>query len=421
MLALWCAASGLHAQTLEQAGRYMVANDFAAARMAAESTPVHSPQEEIEQAWIIALSHMREDAPRAALPHLERAVTLAPQVTRFRLELARALYLTEQDERARYHFDSALAGQLSLAEITAVQEYLAAMDRRKTWQGHASFAIVPQSNPTRASGESHVLLGGAIPLPLEQAKSGIGADLGLGATWLPHLGRDLRGRVHVMAHGQIFEDSALNTWRIRTELGLLSLGDHDRQIGAGINLQAAYGRSGRVMQGVGLHTSFQRRYGNKTLVALRADLDRLRYRQVTNGAMDGWRAALDLRATHLASPQLRLDGGIRLAKHNARRDFNRRRDVSLRFGGQYAFAGGVTAGVMASIGQTRFGAANPLLPQFGAARDVTGSLNASLLHRELSLQGFAPVLQLGVERQSSNIPSRSYTNLRASLGATRSF
>lgn len=145
---------GPQAQPLEQAGRLMVAQDYGAARDAAQSATPQTPQDSVEQAWIIGLSHMRENAPRAALPYLERSVTLAPDVTRFRLELARALYLTEQDDRARFHFESALAGQLALGEIAAIQEYLTAMDRRKTWQGHASIAIVPQTNPTRASGKA---------------------------------------------------------------------------------------------------------------------------------------------------------------------------------------------------------------------------------------------------------------------------
>jgi len=421
VVAFWCAAGSLQAQTLEQAGRLMVAEDFGAARVAAQNATIETAEDEVEQAWIIGLSHMRESAPRTALPHLERTVTLAPQVTRFRLELARALYLTEQDERARYHFDSALAGQLSLGEIAAIQEYMTAMDRRKTWQGHASFAIVPQTNPTRASGESHVMVGGFIPLPLAPVKSGVGVDLGLGATWLPRLGQDLRGRVHVMANGQVFEESRLNSWRVRNELGVVVLGDHGRQIGAGITLQAAFTDAGRVMEGVGVYASFQRRFGARTHVSLRANVDRLRYPQVANDAMDGWRTALSVNTIHILTPQIRLDGGVTLSKMNATMDFNTRSDIGVNFGGQYAHTGGITTGFSVAATQTQYAASNPLLPQFAPARDTNVSLTASLMHRELTVQGFAPVLHLGMERQDSNIPSRSFSNLRASLGATREF
>lgn len=421
VVALWCAGGGLQAQPLEQAGRLMVAQDYGAARDAAQSATPQTPQDSVEQAWIIGLSHMRENAPRAALPYLERSVTLAPDVTRFRLELARALYLTEQDDRARFHFESALAGQLALGEIAAIQEYLTAMDRRKTWQGHASIAIVPQTNPTRASGESHVMIGGAIPLPLAQAQSGVGVDLGLGGTWLPRLGHDLRARVHVMAHGQVFEESRLNTWRLRSEWGVVALGDHGRQIGAGISVQAAFGQGGRIMEGAGIYASFQRRFGPRTHLSIRANADRLHYPQVVNKAMDGWRTALSVNTIHVLTPQIRLDGGVSLAKHNARADFNTRRDIGINFGGQYAHAGGVTTGLNLAASQTQYAASNPLLPQFAPARDTNVSVTASLMHRDLTVQGFAPVLHFGAERQDSNIPSRSFSNIRASIGATRNF
>jgi len=37
------------------------------------------------------------------------------------------------------------------------------------------------------------------------------------------------------------------------------------------------------------------------------------------------------------------------------------------------------------------------------------------------VQGFAPVLEIGAETQSSNIPMRAFSNIRASIGATRNF
>lgn len=399
----------------------MLAEDFAAARAIALAADIDTPEDEVERAWIVGLSHMREGAPRTALPYLEQTVTQAPQVTRFRLELARALYLTEQDDRARYHFDSALAGQLSLGEIAAIQEYLTAMDRRKTWQGHASFAIVPQTNPTRASGESHVMVGGLLPVPLAPVKRGVGLDLGLGATWLPRLGQDLRGRVHVMANGQVFEESQRNTWRLRGELGLLTLGDHGRQIGAGIALQAGFADTGRVMEGMGIYATFQRRFGARTHMSLRVSADKLRYPQVALKAMDGWRTGVQANAIHIVTPQIRLDGGVSLARQNATMDFNTRTEAGVNFGGQYAHSGGVTTGLAAAGLQTQYAAANPLLPQFAPARDTNVSVTASIMHRELTVRGFAPVLHLGVERQDSNIPSRSFSNMRASLGATRNF
>jgi outer membrane protein len=419
VLALVMSLGTAKATSLDHAGRLLVANDPAGARAAVQAAAITTPDEEAVALWIVALSHMRQAEPRAALPHLERLVTLAPDVPRFRLELARALFLAEQDDRARFHFESALAGQLSLSEIEAVNQYLDQIEKRKSWQGHVSLALVPQSNPRRASGETQVLVGNVLPVPLAQARRDMGLDVGLGVTWLPKLGGDWRARPHLMTHANRYRDFRLNRLHVLAEVGVLHLGDLNHQIGAGVSAQAAFGDTGRVMEGVGVYATFQRRLGERTLLRLRASADRLNYPDVPQ--MDGWRAAMSADVQHVLSPQLRLDGSINLSQHNARADFNRRQDVRVQVGARYAYAGGLTAGVSASVAQTRFAAANPLLPQFGPAQDRHFGVTTSFLHRELIVKGFAPVLEIGAERQTSTVPMRAFTNLRASIGATRNF
>jgi outer membrane protein len=407
------------ASSLDHAGRLLAANDAAGARAAVAEFTVSSPEEEAEALWIVALSHMREDAPRLALPHLERLVTLAPEVTRFRLELARALFLVEQDERAQFHFESALAGQLSLPEIQAVTQYLDAMEKRKSWQVHVNVALVPQTNPTRASNEAQVLIGNALPVPLAQARKDMGLDLGLGATWQPVLDGDLRGRVHLMASGNLFRDSALNRYHLGLELGVLHLGDRMAQVGAGIAVQAGFGDSGRIMHGVGLYATLQHRLGEQTLLRGRISIDQLVYRDVPQ--MDGLRVALAVEGQHVLTPDMRLEGTVHLSHHAAQADFNRRTDIRLRGGMRYSLPGGMSVGVNGTLAHTAYGAPNPLLPQYGAARDTHLGVSATFLHRDWTIRGFAPVLEIGAERQFSNIPMRRYSNIRATVGASRSF
>lgn len=369
--------------------------------------------------WRQALAHLQQGAPRAALPLLEQLVTQYPANARFRLELARALFKTDEHGRARHHFDYALSGQLSLGEIQAVQEYLTAMDTHKSWRGQARFAIVPQSNPWRRSGQSHVNIGGLLLLPLPQVERATGVELGLGGTWTPRIAPDLHARFHVMATGQVFRENSFNRGHLRGELGFVSYGDHGRQLGFGVAIQGAGGREGLIMKGVGIYAAFQRRFGRKTQVSASANYDELRY--ITAPQFDGPRATLGFGVQHILSPRLKLSGKLSLAHHHTAELFHRRSDAVLGVGVEYAFSGGIITGLEASLGHTRFAEANPLLFQYGPQRDWKAKLSATVMHRDFRVRGFAPMIEVELERQKSNVPMHSYDNIKVSLGATRNF
>lgn len=405
--------------SLTQAERLLMADDTAAARQAASQPAQVDDEEEIRRQWVLALSYMRENAPRAALPHLEWLVSQSPETSRFRLELARALYLIEENGRAQYHFQSALGGELSLTEIAAVNDYLRSMEQRKPWQGHVRIAAVTQTNPFHRSGEDHVSIGGMLLLPLPPVERARGVELGLGGTYLPRLAPDLHARAHVMATGQLFEESDLNRWHLRSELGLLALGDHGQQISGGVALQAAFGAQGRIMHGVGLYAGFQRRFGNRTSFATRVTADQLTYRNAPS--LDGPRVTASVEAAHILSPNLRVQGGLSFVHHHTQAEHTRRSTASARMGGQYAFRGGVQAGLEAELSRSHLKAANPLLQQYGPERSTKLGLTARLMHRDLRIRRFAPVLKVGFETQSSNVPMQAYNNLKFSVGATRSF
>lgn len=410
---------GAQDTSLAQAERLLLAGETAAARQAASAQIVADDEAEIRRLWVMALSHMRENAPRAALPHLERLVSLSPETSRFRLELARALYLVEDHGRAQHHFQFALGGELSLTEIAAVNDYLRAMERRKPWQGHARVAAITQTNPFHRSGEEYVNIGGHLLLPLPQVERATGVEVGLGATYLPRLAPDLHARAHVMLTGQLFEESALNRWHLRSELGLLSLGDHTQQISAGIALQGAFGAQGRIMHGVGVYAGFQRRFGNRTNLAFRVTADQLTYRHTPS--LDGPRVTASIEGAHILSPRLRMQGGLTFIHHQTQAQHNRRSTASASFGGQYAFKGGLQGGLEAQLSQSRLKAANPLLFQYGPEKSTKLGLTAQLMHRDFRIRGFAPVLTAGYETQSSNVPMHAYNNFKLSVGATRNF
>ncbi len=420
-LALMVLAAPLLAQGGPSApdGQHVLPAAESAALQAISDTGDPAQDAEIRTHWTMAQTHLSERAPRAALPHLERLVTLSPQTARFRLELARALYLIEEDDRARHHFRFALGGPLNLTEIARVHEYLHAMDRRKPWQGHARIAAVRHSNPFHRSGDSYVDIGGLLLLPLPEVESANGAEIGLGATYLPRLAPDLHARLHVMATGQFFENSALNRGHLRAELGLLALGDHAQQISLGVALQGALDRDGQIMRGIGAYAGARRRVTDRTTLAFRASADQLTYPRASR--LNGPRFTTRLEASHVLSPRMLVEAGLRLSHHHTKAAFNRRSQATLTLGTQYAFSGGVQAGLETSLTRTRVAEANPLLPQHGPERSTRLGVTTRLMHRDVTMRGFSPIVILGFETQRSNVPTQAFSNFKLSLGATRNF
>lgn len=404
---------------LVQADRLILAGDTGAARAAVQSFVPADAEEAIHARWLMALSYMREDAPRAALPHLEWLVTNAPEVPRFRLELARALFMTEDNIRARHHFERALAGELALGEIAAVAQYLDAMESRKPWHSSARVAVVTQTNPHNRSGETEVALNGSsVIVPLPEIERETGLELALSGTYRPRIGQDLFAHAQITATTQIFEESALNRLHLGTELGVVQMGDQQR-VGTGLALQAAFGQGGRLMHGIGVYAEIERKLDQRTTLGARANVDRLRYRDTP--AIDGVRGNISLHASRLLSPQAMVQARFSYTKVTAARPHNARETVTAAIGGNYLFRGGVQAGLEGQVSQTRHKEANPLLQQFGPERSTALSVTTRLSHRGVNAFGFAPVVILGFETQSSNVPMRAYDNLRLSVGATRAF
>lgn len=404
---------------LDQAEALLRDGQPSEARRVAEAAPATSPDDALRRDWLIAQSHLRENAPRAALPVLERLVSAAPGVTRFRLELARTLFLIEDDARARLHFEQALGGRLALSEIQAVQEYLTVMDRRKSWEGHARVALAPQSNAHRRSGLDSVRIGDALEVPLAPVERATGMEVEAGGTWLPGLGRDLRGRFHASALAQVHEGAIADAWALRAEAGLLVLRDRGAQFGGGVSARLHLTDGSTMARGLGAYATWQAPLRPDTLLSLRAEAERLRYPAAP--ALDGPRYGFTARLLHVRSPQLRLTFGAELGAQRPEAAFQRRISAAVSLGAEYAFEGGLVAAGDVTLARVRYGAEHPFFPGAGARRDNRLDVTGRVLHRDWAWSGFAPVLEVGYERQGSSIPFHAFDNLRVSLGATRRF
>ncbi|SDX49882.1 surface lipoprotein assembly modifier [Roseicitreum antarcticum] len=413
------AASIACAGGLDEAQRLLDTGNLAAAHRAASAISPATRDEALQRQWILARSLLRQNAPRAALVHLERLVSDAPQVVRFRLELARTLVLIADDDRARLHFDRALGAPLAPQEVAAVRHYLSVIDGRRTWSAGLSFQIAPESNAVRGTSDTTVDLPfGVVPIPeSSQARPGTGAEVSANAAWLPHVAPSLRARLAVSASARVFSDSALNSQSLRLEGGGILTRDRGTQFGLGLSAQAQFAGGARVMDGRGIYATWSGRPAPAMQLSGRLEMDDLRFANVPG--RNGQRRAISGQLIYAWSPQLLLRGSLHLIHHRAAQEFHSRIDYGASFGGQYAFEGGLVGSMTLSLGA---GQADGRSPLFGVVQsDTRAALTGQIMHRDLSVMGFAPVLELGLEQQRSNIPTARYDNARMSLGVTRQF
>ncbi|WP_204318821.1 surface lipoprotein assembly modifier [Pseudooceanicola aestuarii] len=376
---------------------------------------------ELRRLWALAVAHVRAGRPRAALPQLERLVSLAPGNATYRLELATALERAGQEARARYHFDLSRGADLPAALAQEVDRRIDRIDRARTWEGRFRIALAPESNAARRTAAETVTLG-SLPFrlnPAARARPAQGLDLGLGVTALPRLSPDLRLRLGLDLDARIYDGGAPDDLRLRGELGLLHLGDRRHRLGGGLLLDRRWIDGAPYSRSAGGYLT----WGRALDAAGRSDLSLtlLRDRIHHDGApgRDFTRSLAALRLTRVVTPRLQLRAGLRLEHRDSATGSEAGQGGGITLGGQYAFRGGLLADLELDFARMDRDAADAF---FGIRRrDRTGTLTLRLTHRDWTLAGFAPVLEVQAERQRSSNAIYSFDNRRASLGLTRRF
>lgn len=418
-LAVVCAAPAF-ADPLAQAETLVAASRHEEARRLLLPLRPTDDRARMRRDLALGQAHMLAGQPQAAVPLFDGLVSAAPQDTRFRLELARALIRVGDRDRARFHLMQARgSADLSAADRAALDRILAQIEGGKGYEAWARFAIVPQSNPGQRTDADTISIGGLqwALNPGAKAAPGTGLQLAAGGALLPRLGPGLRLRIGGSVDARLFSDSALNDIITRGELGVQGLtargvswalfgSVQDRRIGG-----AAYGRA------TGLHASWARLIGRSAQLRLRADLEDWRF--VGGAAQDGVRGGLSASWAQTVRPDLLVRATVFVNHVNARAPWETGRGAGLSLGVLKAFEGGLMVSLDATVSRQSREAPHPT---FGTVRrDRRGVLNARIMHRTFALHGFAPVLELGLDRQKSTIPLYDFRNARLSIGLSREF
>ncbi|WP_226780793.1 surface lipoprotein assembly modifier [Oceaniglobus trochenteri] len=408
-----------------QAGPLETAETLVANRHPAEALEILSrieptPQTAIRLAWARANAHIQRNEPRAALPYLETLVRARPAEARFRLELGRVLFLLQQDDRAKFHFERASAAPLTAYQRKAVDGYFDAISRRSATTTFLSFGIRPSNNPGKRTSATTVEIVGGLPVTLNpdaRAMSGTALTFGGGVVMRPSLGQDLRARFSLSGEAELYDRGAEDALTLSGEGGLEWLGDRGRVFGFGLRHLHRFDDGTGSYGEDGVYLSFSGNVGRAGQLSLRLDHG---YRDYDDrSGSDGKRTRALARYSFAVSPRLALRTSLEWEMIGAVDTHLRNERAEVSVGASYGFEGGLVLGLDLGRSRTRYDGISPL---FGAARaDDLTTLGARLHHRSFVVQGFAPVLDLRFERNDSTLPFHSYRNTGVSVGLTREF
>ena len=397
---------------LVKAGRFQDALAFL------EQAEPAGAEEALERRFLLGVVYMRLGMPKEATEQYEAILAVRPDLTRVRLELARAHYAAGQDDKAKHHFQLSLGDNLPSSVESAVEGFLNAIDARKRWSGYVSIAVLPETNVVRRTDRQTVNIGGATFRLNDDARqtSGIGTQVSTGAAYVPVVGTALRGHFALSMAAKLYEQSAWNDIAMVGKAGITRLFDGG-SASSGV-------RAGRRWQGT---AGFQYSVGPWASLVVRAS-DRMQLSAATNldylthdesDELDGWHVSLSPVVRFVMDSRTLLEVGPRFEAVEAQADHRSSRLVGIGVGVLRAFGNGLSVSVSASLQRQRYRADDPLFSM--RREDEAGWLSARLLHRSFQIGGFAPYIGYSYEQRRSSITLHDYDNHGVVVGLTREF
>lgn len=340
-----------------------------------------------------------------------------PEATRVRLELARVLALTGDEAGARRALRQAQAAGLPTEVVPVVDQFAAALRSYERAGGSFELGFAPDSNINRAT-SARTLDTVIAPLTLSRdarAQSGVG----LQASGQVYLRLPLTDRLSVVprtsARGQIYRHDEFNDTSASALVGLeWSLGSDRLTPSAGRTWRWYGGRLYATTDTFALN--WLHPVGQRAQVTVAGSAARASYKR--NPLQSGGLFDLSVTGEYALGPRTGLGGSVGVTRHDARDP-----GYATTAGSLGAFAWQevgrttlfVNAGVRRILGDERL----ILFPE--RREDWFVQVSAGATIRWLTVQGFAPVVRVGVERNGSTIGLYDYKRFTTELGIARAF
>lgn len=377
-----------------------------------------TPQEETERAFLHGMIALQDEDYDQAAARFRDILAAQPGLQRVRLELARALFLAHHDSAADYHFRLVLADQPPPGVALNINRFLAAIRERRVVSFNLELGLVPDSNANAAPDDDRVELYG-LPFTLSkdaQETGGLGVSMSGRLLMRPRLAPRVRLYSVLSGYHSEFFGGDLDDTIATAELGPEVETGKGTFIPSAIYFHRWFG--GRdYNDGLGLRLRWQKDVSRTW--SLQADAQ---WRHIDNKVNDGLDGPLYL-AGLLA--QQRLDGK---SYFNYQAVLRRQETkdaaytyiepgATLGYGREFPL--GITTYLAVEAAPSFY---KGRIAAFDKVREdwrLRGEL--TLIKRNWSYMGFAPVIRLSYTRNLSNIDFYEYKRLRGEFTVTRTF
>lgn len=341
-----------------------------------------------------------------------------PELTRVRLELARAFFLKGDDGLSKRHFERVLAGNPPPAMAANIRRFLRAIRDRRRWSGYLSVGIEQNDNINSGTDQRTIHIFG-LPFVVGEAsrrQSGAGLSVSGGVDYQRPLHERWRWRFGMDAARSEYDGHEFDQTYLRLRTGPRWLPSAQSEV----NLQGFAGSRwvarDRHSIDTGALLTARHRFTGRFSATARASWEKTRLRRARN--LDDIETEYGVAGAYRFSPLVQSIVGVDVS-HTRRDDSLRINERRMHIGLEVILRRGWSIGGRIEVARMRHNCNAPLSSQRRADRRRIARL--FLLNRQLTVFAFSPQLILSRERQKSNSELNNYRRSRVDLRFVRQF
>ncbi len=355
--------------------------------------------------------------PREAVALFRKALSNDPSLTLVRAELARTLYLLEDDDSARHHLELLMSAAPTPQEAQGIKSFIDTIDARRPYRISTYVSVAPSTNINNGSSNDTIHFNG-IPFQIDpdsREKSGVGLAAGVSAAYTKRLADDYAAVFGIGANGRFYEDGDFNQLsfsesaeiRYLHDAGHLGLGIVGSQSLSGDAADLAY-------YGFGPRISASQRLTPQDRVDASIAIEFRSYPDYDN--QNGMAYLGQGTWTHVFDPSLAASFGLNLARVEADDGFHSNWSYAANAGIYKELSDGITVNLGAEI---RFLDYDKIAGEPRSDDRYTATIG--LTKRDLDIIGYAPVIEYSYTLNNSNVALYEYDSHTIDFRLTKDF